>query len=137
VSQLPRSRGTTVFVVEDDPRVLAATGDALEELGLRTVRCLHPGDAHRLLRENADIGLIVSDVLMPGMTGPELVASIRNDYPGLPVLFVTGYAGDIDTAAAFGGHMVLRKPFTLASLGKAVGTLLANDPVRRARSEAA
>jgi CheY-like chemotaxis protein len=75
--------------------------------------------------------------LMPGMTGPELVASIRSDYPGLPVLFVTGYAGDIDTAAAFGGHMVLRKPFTLASLGKAVGNLLANDPVRKARAEAA
>ncbi len=136
VSTLPRRRGTTVLVVEDDPRVLAATGDALEELGLRTVRCLHPGDARKRLRENPDIGLIVSDVLMPGMTGPELVASIRNDYPGLPVLFVTGYAGDIDTAAAFGGHMVLRKPFTLASLGKAVGMLLANDPVRKARAEA-
>ena len=137
VSTLPQRRGTTVLVVEDDARVLAATGDALEELGLRTVRCLHPADARRLLRENPDIGLIVSDVLMPGMTGPELVASIRNDYPGLPVLFVTGYAGDIDTAAAFGGHMVLRKPFTLASLGKTVGTLLANDPVRRARAKAA
>jgi signal transduction histidine kinase len=137
ISTLPQRRGTTVLVVEDDARVLAATGDALEELGLRTVRCLHPADARRLLRENPDIGLIVSDVLMPGMTGPELVASIRNDYPGLPVLFVTGYAGDIDTAAAFGGHMVLRKPFTLASLGKAVGTLLANDPVRRARAKAA
>jgi signal transduction histidine kinase/CheY-like chemotaxis protein len=136
ISTLPRRRGTTVLVVEDDPRVLAATGDALEELGLRTVRCLHPGEARKRLRENPDIGLIVSDVLMPGMTGPELVASIRNDYPGLPVLFVTGYAGDIDTAAAFGGHMVLRKPFTLASLGKAVGTLLANDPVRKARAQA-
>jgi signal transduction histidine kinase/ActR/RegA family two-component response regulator len=136
VSTLPRRRGTTVLVVEDDPRVLAATSDALEELGLRTVRCLHPGEARKKLRENPDIGLIVSDVLMPGMTGPELIASIRNDYPGLPVLFVTGYAGDIDTAAAFGGHMVLRKPFTLASLGKAVGTLLANDPVRKARAEA-
>jgi signal transduction histidine kinase/CheY-like chemotaxis protein len=137
VSTLPSRRGTTVLVVEDDPRVLAATGDALEELGLRTVRCLHPGDARNRLRDNPDIGLIVSDVLMPGFTGPELVASIRNDYPGLPVLFVTGYAGDIDTAAAFGGHMVLRKPFTLASLGKAVGTLLANDPVRRGRAKAA
>ena len=137
VSTLPRRRGTTVLVVEDDPRVLAATGDALEELGLRTVRCLNPGEAGKRLRENPDIGLIVSDVLMPGMTGPELVSSIRTDYPGLPVLFVTGYAGDIDSAAAFGGHMVLRKPFTLASLGKAVGTLLANDPVRKARDRAA
>jgi signal transduction histidine kinase/CheY-like chemotaxis protein len=129
-----RRRGTTVLVVEDDPRVLMATSDALEELGLRTVRCLNPREAGQRLRENPDIGLIVSDALMPGMTGPELIASIRVDYPGLPVLFVTGYAGDIDTAAEFGGNMVLRKPFTLAALGKAVGTLLANDPVRRARA---
>ncbi len=134
VAELPRRRGTTVLIVEDDPRVLAATGDALVELGLRTVRCLHPAEARKQLHENPDVGLIVSDVLMPGMTGPELVASIRSEYPGLPVLFVTGYAGDIDTAAAFGGHMVLRKPFTLASLGKAVGTLLANDPVRRSHA---
>ena len=134
MARLPRRRGTTVLVVEDDPRVLNATAEALEELGLRTVRCSHPGDAAKRLRECPDIGLIVSDVLMPGMTGPELIASIRDAYPGLPVLFVTGYAGDIDTASAFGGHMVLRKPFTLATLGKAVGTLLANDPVRRARA---
>ena len=134
---LPRRRGSTVLVVEDDPRVLAATADALEELGLRTVRCLQSGDAIARLRDNPDVGLIVSDVLMPGMTGPELVASIRGEYPGLPVLFVTGYAGDIDTAAAFGGNMVLRKPFTLASLGRAVGTLLANDPLRKVSAEAA
>ncbi len=132
-ANLPRRRGTTVLVVEDDPRVLAATSDALEELGLDTVRCINPSDAHKRLNDNPDIGLIVSDVLMPGMTGPELIASVHGDYPGLPVLFVTGYAGDIDTAASFGGHMVLRKPFTLASLGKAVGTLLANDPARRPR----
>ena len=114
--------------------MLASTGDALEELGLRTVRCMNPGEAHNRLVENPDIGLIVSDVLMPGMTGPELIASIRETYPGLPVLFVTGFAGDIDTAAAFGGNMVLRKPFTLASLGKAVSTLLANDPARQSRA---
>ena len=129
-----RQRGTAVLVVEDDPRVLMATSEALEELGLRTVRCMNPRDAARILRENPDVGLIVSDALMPDMTGPELIASIRDDYPGLPVLFVTGYAGDIDTTSGFGGNMVLRKPFSLAALGKAVGTLLANDPVRRARA---
>ena len=133
-SALPRRRGTTVLVVEDDPRVLSATSEALEELGLRTIRCMDPADASRYLHENPDIGLIVTDVLMPGMTGPELVASVRDSYPGLPVLFVTGYAGDIHTAEEFHGHMVLRKPFTLASLGKAVGTLLANDPARRERA---
>ena len=131
---LPKRRGTMVLVVEDDPRVLAATADSLEELGLRTVRC---GDATRALQmiaDNAEIGLVVSDVLMPGMTGPDLVAALRKDHPGMPVLFVTGFAGDIETAEAFGGHAVLRKPFTIAALGRAVEALLSNDPVRRRRA---
>jgi signal transduction histidine kinase/ActR/RegA family two-component response regulator len=131
---LPKRRGTMALVVEDDPRVLLATAESLEELGLRTVRCNRPAEALEMLRGNAEIGLVVSDVLMPGMTGPELVMAIRKEHPGLPVLFVTGFAGDIDSAEAFGGHAVLRKPFTIASLGRAVEALLVNDPVRRKRA---
>lgn len=131
---LPKRRGTMALVVEDDPRVLAATSESLEELGLRTVRCGRADQAMAALRDNSEIGLVVSDVLMPGMTGPELVAAIRKEHPGLPVLFVTGFAGDIESAEAFGGHAVLRKPFTIAALGKAVEVLLSNDPVRRKRA---
>jgi len=131
---MPRRRGATALVVEDDPRVLAATADSLEELGLATIRCGRADQAIVALRDNEEIGLVVSDVLMPGMTGPELVMAIRKEHPGLPVLFVTGFAGDIESAEAFGGHAVLRKPFTIAALGKAVETLLSNDPVRRKRA---
>lgn len=131
---LPKRRGTHVLVVEDDPRVLVATSEALEELGLKTVRCGRAENALELLRGNNEIGLVVSDVLMPGMTGPELVTIIRKEHPGLPVLFVTGFAGDIENAEAFGGHAVLRKPFTIAALGRAVEALLVNDPVRRKRA---
>jgi signal transduction histidine kinase/CheY-like chemotaxis protein len=131
---LPKRRGTMVLVVEDDPRVLMATADSLEELGLRTIRCERAEHALEMLRGNDEIGLVVSDVLMPGMTGPELVTAIRKEHPGMPVLFVTGFAGDIDSAEAFGGHAVLRKPFTIAALGRAVEALLVNDPVRRKRA---
>lgn len=131
---LPKRRGTMALVVEDDPRVLVATAESLEELGLRTARCNRPAQALEMLRGNNEIGLVVSDVLMPGMTGPELVTAIRKEHPGLPVLFVTGFAGDIDSAEAFGGHAVLRKPFTIAALGRAVEALLVNDPVRRKRA---
>lgn len=131
---LPKRRGTMALVVEDDPRVLVTTAESLEELGLRTVRCNRPDEALELLRGNSEIGLVVSDVLMPGMTGPELVSNIRKEHPGLPVLFVTGFAGDIESAEAFGGHAVLRKPFTIATLGRAVEALLVNDPVRRKRA---
>ena len=131
---LPRRRGTRALVVEDDPRVLAATADSLEELGLSTVRCADATKALGLIAEDKEIGLVVSDVLMPGMTGPDLISALRKDHPGMPVLFVTGFAGDIDTAEAFGGHAVLRKPFTINALGRAVEALLSNDPVRRKRA---
>ena len=78
--------------------------------------------------QHPDIALVISDVLMPGQTGPELAHSLRADYPDLPVLFVTGFAGDIASAEAFGGHAVLRKPFTIAALDAAVTALI--DPQR-------
>ena len=118
----------TILVVEDDARVLEATVEALREIGHRAIPCSAPADARALLVQHPDIALVISDVLMPGQTGPELAHSLRADYPDLPVLFVTGFAGDIASAEAFGGHAVLRKPFTIAALDAAVTALI--DPQR-------
>ena len=114
-----------ILVVEDDPRVLNATVEALHELGHRPIPCPDPDQALALLTGNPGIRLILSDVVMPGTTGPELIAAIRPRHPDVGVLFVTGYAGEIDEAAAFGGHDVLRKPFTIGSLANAVDAALA------------
>jgi len=124
-------RARTILVVEDDPRVLAATTEALREIGHRAVPCALPTEAHRCLVEHRDVALIVSDVLMPGMTGPELVDSLKSAHPDIPVLFVTGFAGDIQEGA-FGGHRVLRKPFTMAALDAAVADLIDPRPARAA-----
>jgi signal transduction histidine kinase/ActR/RegA family two-component response regulator len=109
-----------ILVVEDDPRVLAATIGALEELGHRPIACNDPLEAPAILASAGRIDLILSDVLMPGQTGPEMVAALRPLYPHLAVLYVTGYAGEAGGEAAFGGHHVLRKPFTLVALERAV-----------------
>ena len=118
-------RNATILVVEDDPRVLNATTEALAELGHRPVPCPSPDQAEALIGAHPDIRLIVTDVLMPGTTGPELIASLRPRYPHLAVLFVTGYAGEIDEPTAFAGHDILRKPFTMAALSDAVQAALA------------
>ncbi|HVJ00214.1 MAG TPA: ATP-binding protein [Sphingomonas sp.] len=115
-----------VLVVEDDPRVLAATTGAIEELGHRPIACGDPLLAPTLLARHPEIELIVSDVLMPGQTGPEMIAALAPQYAHVAVLFVTGYAGDA-TGEDFGGHTVLRKPFTLAALESAIGAALAVD----------
>ncbi|HEX4695821.1 ATP-binding protein [Sphingomonas sp.] len=111
--------GLGILVVEDDPRVLTATVGALEELGHHVVPCPDPLDAPRIVDDLGPFDLIVSDVLMPGQTGPEMVAGLLDRYPHLAVLFVTGYAGD-GSAADFGGRPVLRKPFTIAGLERAI-----------------
>ena len=121
----PREKHATILVVEDDPRVLNATVEALTELGHCPVPCATPDEAERLMDENPDVRLILSDVVMPGTTGPELIAALRPRHPRIGVLFVTGYAGEIGDAGVFGGHDVLRKPFTIDALANAVEAALA------------
>ncbi len=111
---------TRILVVEDDPRVLNQTMAALSELGHLPIACDHPSKAARLLANNADIALIISDVLMPDMTGPEMVKALPPQFAHLPVLFVTGYTGDATESADFGGRTVLRKPYTLMALSAAL-----------------
>ena len=120
----PAIKGLGILVVEDDPRVLTATVGALEELGHRVVPCADPLDAPRMVDDIGPFDLVVSDVLMPGQTGPEMIAGLLNHRPDLAVLFVTGYAGD-GSAADFGGRPVLRKPFTIAGLEHAIADAIA------------
>ncbi|NYF31300.1 ATP-binding protein [Sphingopyxis sp. JAI108] len=115
----------SILVVEDDARVLAATVDAVSELGHTAVACGNPMEAEalvegRLAEGRGGFDLILSDVLMPELTGPEMVARLKQRWPELSVLFVTGYAGDASEDAAFGDHDVLRKPFTLSALDQAI-----------------
>ncbi|MBE1528910.1 signal transduction histidine kinase/ActR/RegA family two-component response regulator [Sphingopyxis sp. OAS728] len=114
-----------ILVVEDDQRVLAATVEAVGELGHTAVACGNPLEAETLVEGQLAEGrngfdLILTDVLMPKLTGPEMIAQLKQRWPDLPVLFVTGYAGDASEIASFGDHDVLRKPFTLAALDQAI-----------------
>jgi CheY-like chemotaxis protein len=108
-----------ILVVEDDPRVLNATMGALTELGHRVTGCGDPLEVPGIIDGLEALDLIVSDVLMPGQTGPEMIAALGHRLEGVGVLFVTGYAGEAG-GEAFSGRQVLRKPFTMAALSRAV-----------------
>ena len=127
--------GLEILVVEDDPRVLAATLGALEELGHRATGCDDPLAAPKLLATMPAPDLIVSDVLMPGQTGPEMLAALDGAIDGVAVLFVTGFAGEAD-AEMFRGRPVLRKPFTIAGLAAAVEEAMAQEARRTGRAAA-
>jgi len=126
-----------ILVVEDDPRVLTATIGALEDLGHRPISCSDPRAAPALLAAAGSVDLIISDVLMPGQTGPELISELTASYPHVAVLFVTGYAGEAGGEAEFGGHNVLRKPFTIAGLERAVNLAMAAQRTGNANGSAA
>ena len=113
----------TILVVEDDARVRRATVSALEELGHRTLACSDGGAALALLRGGTEVDLVVSDVVMPGLSGPKLAEALDRQGVDIPVLFVTGYAAT-DAGESLGRHDMLRKPFTLTQLAKAVSTAL-------------
>jgi len=116
----------TILVVEDDPRVRAATGTALTELGYPAILCGSGPEAIDQLEERDDIGLVITDVVMPGMTGPELAGRIRANHPDVGLLFVTGYVGEAGEAESFKGSEVLRKPFTLRALADALSAAASN-----------
>jgi len=126
VETVPAKSGALdILVVEDDPRVLAATMGALIELGHRPHACSDPHAAPALLDAMEGIDLIISDVLMPGQTGPEMVATLAPAHGHVPVLFVTGFAGEARGEPELGGHYVLRKPFTIAALARAIDDAMA------------
>ena len=120
----PSHPGATILVVEDDPRVSRSTVAALDELGYRPIASSSGHQALALLAEHAEIDLVLTDVMMPEMTGTELAAEVRRLYPQIPVLFVTGYVGEAGDADELIGGELLRKPFTVAALANAVESTL-------------
>jgi hypothetical protein len=78
---LPAVTGASILVVEDDPRVCRATVGALEELGYVPLDCASGAEALAILEEAPGIALVITDVMMPEMTGPELVGIIGERYP--------------------------------------------------------
>ncbi len=117
--------GTSILVVEDDPRVSRSTVGALEELGYSPIACASGREALEILEKNEDIELLITDVMMPEMTGPELVRIVAERHPRIAVLFVTGFVGEAGEADELTGHDLLRKPFTVSALSDAVTAALA------------
>ena len=75
-----------------------------------------------------DLDLLVTDVVMPGMTGGELAKQVQELKPAVKVLFVSGYANDeVVRRGAAEGAPLLQKPFTLSSVTEAVSRLLESD----------
>jgi len=118
--------GETVLVVEDDPSVRLLVLQVLEELGYRTIETESGRDAVPILQSARPIDLMVSDVGLPGLNGRQLAELARESRPGLPILFMTGYAEQAADQAAFlePGMEIITKPFAIDLLAKRIDAIL-------------
>ena len=124
-------QGQTVLVVDDEPAVRMLIAEVLVDLGYAAVEAANGGSGLTVLRSDARIDLLVTDVGLPGgMNGRQLADAARRARPALKVLFITGYADD----AVFGsrhlasGMHVMTKPFTMEALTSRVKAILNDDP---------
>jgi CheY-like chemotaxis protein len=118
--------GARILLVEDDPRVRGATVGALEDLGYEPIACSSGAEALALF-DSMEFDLVVSDVIMPEMTGPEMIREIKARRHDIAVLFVTGYVGEGEGDDLI-GYDLLRKPFTVNTLASSVAAALSRRP---------
>ena len=117
----PAARPWTILAVDDEELVRVGTADLLRDLGYRVIMASSGPDALRLLRD-AEVDLLLTDYLMPGMNGVELVYEAQKFDPDLPALLVTGYS---DIADGPGLELPrLTKPFRQTDLARRVAELL-------------
>ncbi len=123
----PMLTGTeTLLVVEDERSVRTYLVRVLRDLGYTVLAAASGAEAETIAADpEVVIDLVVTDVRMPGIQGPELARRIREGRPDVPVLFVSGYAAEIvaDSLDAAGGH-VLTKPVDPTSLARGVRAVL-------------
>jgi CheY-like chemotaxis protein len=119
-----RSGGTeTVLLVEDEDAVRAVARRVLAKHGYTVIEARNGGEALSLLvRGDHAIDLVLTDAVMPQMSGPELAAAIESLRPELPVILMSGYtdADLLRRGALASDTSILTKPFTVESLLRAV-----------------
>nr|WP_256577747.1 MULTISPECIES: PAS domain-containing protein [unclassified Pseudomonas] len=123
----PASAGQRVLVVDDEPSVRMLVAEVLGDLGYCVIEAADGAMGLKVLRSDERIDLLISDVGLPGgMNGREMAEAARQVRPGLPVLFITGYA---ENSVIGHGHLdpgmrILTKPFTLEALAMRVEHVL-------------
>lgn len=117
--------GELVLVVDDDPAVRRLLETGLQKAGFRVVTAVDGVAAVRTLDADTDerrLDLVLTDVRMPQLDGPGLAAIVRSRRPDLPVVFMTGNAGE--DGNRLGDETVIMKPFTVDTVVDRLRTVL-------------
>jgi CheY-like chemotaxis protein len=112
-----------VLVVDDDSAVREVTCEMLRDTGYRVHEAGSGGAALEIIDSGEAFDLAIIDLAMPGMSGAELAQHVRKRVPGLPILFVTGYA-EREALGQFNDAQVIRKPFVTREFADKVALAL-------------
>jgi signal transduction histidine kinase/CheY-like chemotaxis protein len=118
---------TTILLVEDDELMRTLTRQMLEEHGYHVLEAEDGKSALDLVGNNhANIDLMLTDVVMRGLSGPQLVAKLHEDRPNLRVVYISGYTGELisEHDVLQPGIKLLEKPYTRSALLKTIHTAL-------------
>jgi DNA-binding NtrC family response regulator len=116
---MPLTLGETVLVVEDEPAILKMGTMMLERLGYRVLAAGTPGEAIGLAEEHvSEIHLLITDVVMPEMNGRDLAERMQAFYPGMKILFMSGYTASViaHRGVLDEGVNFMQKPFSMKDL---------------------
>jgi CheY-like chemotaxis protein len=120
-STSPKGGAETILLVEDDPWIRELARRILVDLGYHVIECASAGEALKRVDQEA-VDLLLTDVIMPEISGPELARLLTERRPELAVLFMSGYAEDeiVHRGVVDPGVSLLHKPFGPRSLAHAV-----------------
>ena len=115
-----------VLVVDDEDAVLRFVDRVLRDAGYKTAVANSGPEAIEVAKRVGPLGALVTDVMMPGMTGDELARMLRQIEPALKVLYLTGYSDRLfkEKTTLWEGEAFLDKPCTVKGLREAVSLLI-------------
>jgi len=115
-----------VLVVDDEEAVLRFVDRVLRDAGYKTAVASNGPEAMEVARKIGPLGALVTDVMMPGMTGDELARMLRQTEPALKVLYLTGYSDRLfkEKTMLWADEAFLDKPCTVKGLREAVSLLI-------------
>lgn len=121
----------TILLVEDEPSILSMTRTMLEQKGYTVLPSGSPGEAMEKAKNHSNgIDLIMTDVVMPGMNGRDLAGHIAVLYPGIRLLFMSGYTANVIAHQGIldDGVVFIQKPFSMEDLAKKLREVLDMAP---------
>jgi CheY-like chemotaxis protein len=130
VKEIPKTKGETILVVEDEPALLRMTKTMLEQFGYRVLAAKGGKEAVETAEDyEGTIDLVLTDIVMPEMNGRDLAERIAKLYPGIRQLFMSGYTAKVIASKGVideGMHFI-QKPFSAGDLAAKVRLVLKGE----------